>query len=574
MDWIDAEAQTTTASWQSQLGIDWTRVSCHLAGRTTPTACVNFVRNSPTPGISKYFLYMNSQSSTLASDAAQYSSLTTSVPSIESVGFDDFFIFYQTFYSQKGSNAPDLLGQIIDDLKSINPNLKFGITLYETDLDSSYNPYIDAMHLPTWVKAKFDYIHLFLHYRANASKYATYVSQAHAAFPNAKIIAGAYPYDRVDFFPCTQGDSSKTPCTSAQETSYFQQALTIQVQQLKQGSVIALEFFPGYFGDETELYGTGPYNDSLPCSNVSRCVQNTITMRNDILSAYNAYKSVTVSGIAPTLTEQPTNSNLSVGETQIFQVDAAGTSPLYYQWRKNGSSISGATSSSYHTLPATLSDNNASFTCTVSNAYGSITSRSAVLTVTGSGSSPNSSPTITEQPANASLSVGQTEIFRISASGGGLSYQWKKNGSTISGATQSSYHTLPAAWSDNRSTFQCVVSNSYGSVTSQSAVLTITSGAASSHVELDSSQVRAYPNPWRSDRHGGIPVTIDGLPEGSTVNIFTVSAHWIKTVTALADAARWDLTNTSGEKVASGIYLYLITTRAGEHLHGQIAVIK
>ena len=42
-------------------------------------------------------------------------------------------------------------------------------------------------------------------------------------------------------------------------------------------------------------------------------------------------------------------------------------------------------------------------------------------------------------------------------------------------------------------------------------------------VYSDLSNVRVYPNPWRSDKHVGKNVIFDQLALGSTVKIFTVS---------------------------------------------------
>ncbi len=178
----------------------------------------------------------------------------------------------------------DFIEQFITALKSVNPHLLFGITLYENELDPVSNPYIDDAHLPPAIKAEFDYIHLYLHYRKNGPNFASYVAQTQAMFPHAKIIAGVYPYDRIDYFPCAQNDSTKKPCTEEEELSYFKQALDIQVGLLKEGKVVALELFPGHFGNETNLYGPGPQSDNLACKDVTRCVQNTITMRDMILT--------------------------------------------------------------------------------------------------------------------------------------------------------------------------------------------------------------------------------------------------------------------------------------------------
>ena len=63
-----------------------------------------------------------------------------------------------------------------------------------------------------------------------------------------------------------------------------------------------------------------------------------------------------------------------------FSVGVSGTSPLSYQWNKNGTPISGATLSSL-TLTALKWTNAGSYTVVVTNAVGSVTSATATLTV-------------------------------------------------------------------------------------------------------------------------------------------------------------------------------------------------
>lgn len=93
-----------------------------------------------------------------------------------------------------------------------------------------------------------------------------------------------------------------------------------------------------------------------------------------------------------------------------------------------------------------------------------------------SGSGPVA-PAITTQPANQRVVVGQTAIFTVAANGTApLSYQWQKGTTPISGATASSYTTPATTLTDDASTFQVVVSNSAGSVTSSSATLTVAAG--------------------------------------------------------------------------------------------------
>ncbi len=69
------------------------------------------------------------------------------------------------------------------------------------------------------------------------------------------------------------------------------------------------------------------------------------------------------------------------GATATFSVTAAGTAPLTYQWKKGATAITGATTSSYTTPATVVGDNGASFTVTISNSAGSVTSNAATLTV-------------------------------------------------------------------------------------------------------------------------------------------------------------------------------------------------
>ena len=85
---------------------------------------------------------------------------------------------------------------------------------------------------------------------------------------------------------------------------------------------------------------------------------------------------------APTITTQPQNATVTVGQTATFTVVATGTAPLSYQWQRNQTNISGATSASYTTPATSSSDNGSTFDVIVSNAVSpSATSNKATLTV-------------------------------------------------------------------------------------------------------------------------------------------------------------------------------------------------
>jgi hypothetical protein len=64
------------------------------------------------------------------------------------------------------------------------------------------------------------------------------------------------------------------------------------------------------------------------------------------------------------------------------------------------------------------------------------------------------------------------------------------------------------------------------------------------------------------------------MATGSDVKIFTVSGHKIKDLDGSSGSVTWDLTNDSGNQVASGIYIYLIKDSQGNKTKGKLAIIQ
>ncbi|CAG1005754.1 partial Endoglucanase C, partial [Methanosarcinales archaeon] len=83
----------------------------------------------------------------------------------------------------------------------------------------------------------------------------------------------------------------------------------------------------------------------------------------------------------PSITEQPANQPAVNGSTATFNVVAAGTEPLSYQWKKNSIDIPNATGPSYKTPIVSMADNGAKFSVFVSNALGNVTSNEVTLSV-------------------------------------------------------------------------------------------------------------------------------------------------------------------------------------------------
>ncbi|MAC96745.1 MAG: hypothetical protein CMC96_14735 [Flavobacteriales bacterium] len=166
------------------------------------------------------------------------------------------------------------------------------------------------------------------------------------------------------------------------------------------------------------------------------------------------------------ITSQPSNQNVCEEGNATFSISASGSGTISYQWRKNGSNIGGATSSSLN-ISNVDSQDVGSYDCVVGISTGlNRTSQSASLTV-------KEKVEITNQPSSAEISVDGEHTFQVTASGDTpLSYQWRKDGVDISGATSNSLVLSNTVKSDTGN-YDCVVSNSCGSEVSNSAVLIV-----------------------------------------------------------------------------------------------------
>ena len=186
------------------------------------------------------------------------------------------------------------------------------------------------------------------------------------------------------------------------------------------------------------------------------------------VTSAEASLTVTAEAVKPSITGQPYAKPVTAGQTATFTVEATGTSPLRYQWKKNGTDIADATTSTYTTPATSLADSGAEYSVVVSNDVGTATSSVASLTVT-------SVPIISTQPAAKTVTAGETATFSVAAAGTApLSYQWKKGGTDISGATTSSYTTPATSLADSGTAYSVVVSNELGTATSDAVILTVT----------------------------------------------------------------------------------------------------
>jgi len=164
--------------------------------------------------------------------------------------------------------------------------------------------------------------------------------------------------------------------------------------------------------------------------------------------------------ISPVISRQPQNQSVAPGGSATFSVAVRGV-PLSYQWRHDGTDITGETGASLN-IPNAQAANTGSYDVVVSNPAGTATSDPATLTLSTGGQK----PVITAQPQSVVVPAGGTTNFSVTATGDPtLTYQWNFNGVDISGQTASSL-AISNVQSGDVGDYLVVVANNSGSVTS------------------------------------------------------------------------------------------------------------
>ena len=86
-------------------------------------------------------------------------------------------------------------------------------------------------------------------------------------------------------------------------------------------------------------------------------------------------------------------------------------------------------------------------------------------------------PRITAQPTDRAIGPNDSLIFSVTGDGGSLAYQWYKEGTALSGATQNTYQ-INSVTSSNSGNYHVIIRNAFGAVSSRTANLSITTAPA------------------------------------------------------------------------------------------------
>jgi len=266
-----------SSEWNRILHLGALRVGCSDA----PPSCADYAQKAAkSQGVDKVFLGILLKPDQTPAYAREYSQLSRKDPALYEVGFDDF-VGQCEHQKLPMAAISSLLNDIAQGLKQVNPNLHFGITVYEDELNSSTFP---LSQLDEQFRRSVDFVHLYPHYRKEAESFPAAAQQARQIFPAAKIIAGVYAYDRRDYLPCRRGGSS--PCTNQEEISLFTQSFKERLSMLGNSGVEWLEFYPGSFGSEATW---SQWKQPRMCrpERLQECVDNTKAMREVVRQTLN-----------------------------------------------------------------------------------------------------------------------------------------------------------------------------------------------------------------------------------------------------------------------------------------------
>ncbi len=212
------------------------------------------------------------------------------------------------------------------------------------------------------------------------------------------------------------------------------------------------------------LAGATSASYTLAAAKVTDAGSYDVVVTNAVGSVTSSAAVLAVS-VPPAIVTQPVGRTLNPGAALNLSVTATGTAPLLYQWSKDGQPVAGATAATY-TVAAVQLANAGTYTVVVSNSVGKATSQPAVVSV-------NAGVTITTQPVSLSVNPGASATFSVSATGTGpLTYQWRKAGVAIPGATSATY-TISAVSTANVASYDVVVGNPVAPVVSAVAKLAL-----------------------------------------------------------------------------------------------------
>jgi hypothetical protein len=297
---------------------------------------------------------------------------------------------------------------------------------------------------------------------------------------------------------------------------------------------------------------TGQTNATLSLTSVTTAdgAAYDVVVTNAAGRTVSPFATLTINS-APGIITQPLGVQTTSGTTATFTAVATGTGAISFQWRKNGTPITNpnnavllfnGVSTAILTLNSVGSGDAASYDVIVSNSFGSVTSNTASLSLV-------TAPSITVQPVAQTLTVGGNATFSVSATGSGnLTYQWRKNGLTVAGATASTYSLVNVSTNDVAS-YDVLVANTVSSVTSNAVALTVNSLPV----------ISSHPFPVTTTQ--GQAVTFSVVASGTPTPTYQWRKNGVNAGAASATSSTLSLSNVTGSDI--GRYDVVVTNSVG-----------
>jgi hypothetical protein len=162
------------------------------------------------------------------------------VPKLKEVSIDDFLDWYM---EARAAGRASVLDSIIDAVKSTNPALRFGVTIYEVELPGVVPGHYDIGVMPLAERRRIDVVHFYASSRPNLVNLPRYIDLLRREFPNAVFFIGLYNQDRGDF-------EHRPSASVDEEEKLFSEGVRETCSLISSGKAGGIEFYPGRFGLE------------------------------------------------------------------------------------------------------------------------------------------------------------------------------------------------------------------------------------------------------------------------------------------------------------------------------------
>jgi hypothetical protein len=169
-------------------------------------------------------------------------------------------------------------------------------------------------------------------------------------------------------------------------------------------------------------------------------------------------------------------------------------------------------------------------------------------------------PTISAQPASQTVTAGSSVSFSVTATSSTTpSYQWRKDGVALSGATSATL-SLPGVTTASSGAYSVVVTNSAGSTTSSSATLTVTSPVVPAGIVT---------GPSSQTVSAGTRVTFTVTASGTA----PLTYAWSKNGSPIPGATQSSCTIASAQASDAGNYTATVSNSAGAATSGAAVLV-